>query len=145
MTIKASYEAAKAPVSKAAKKAKAPASKVAKKAKAKASATKKKAVKKAKVVEKSVEKDVAKVVKAAKKAKKDKLPFKRAKTAYIYFGMEKRPEIVAANPNASFGEIGKMVSVAWANLADKSKFVKLSDADKARYAKDKAAHEAGQK
>jgi hypothetical protein len=56
---------------------------------------------------------------AAKKEKSDKP--KRAPSAYIIFCTEKRTEIKEANPEATFGELGKLLGQAWAGLSDKDK------------------------
>lgn len=46
-------------------------------------------------------------------------------SAFIKFSQAKRAEILAANPGAGFGEIGKLLGAAWRGL---------SDAEKASYA-----------
>ena len=51
---------------------------------------------------------------------------KRAPGPYMVFCKEQRPKIVKANPNMSFGEVGKALGAAWG---------KLSDAQKAKYKK----------
>ena len=83
--------------------------------------------------------------KSTKKKTKDKGP-KRACTAYAYFTGAKRAGIKTANPDASFGDIARLVSAAWKECSDEDKqeFVALADADKVRATKDKqewdAAH-----
>jgi hypothetical protein len=87
--------------------------------------------------------------KSTKKKTKDKGP-KRACTAYAYFTGAKRAGIKTANPDASFGDIARLVSAAWKECSDEDKqeFVALADADKVRATKDKqewdAAHPAGE-
>ena len=54
-----------------------------------------------------------------------------------------RAKIVAANPEATFGEVGKLVGAAWKECSDKDKkpYAAQAEKDKARAAKDKAAAE----
>lgn len=77
-----------------------------------------------------------------KAAKKDK-GYKNASSAYMFFAKANRPNLVKANPDASFGEVGKLIGKAWGDLSDKDKapYSKLADKDKVRAAKDKAAAE----
>jgi hypothetical protein len=76
--------------------------------------------------------------KSTKKKTKDKGP-KRACTAYAYFTGAKRAGIKTANPDASFGDIARLVGTAWKECSDEDKqeFVALADADKVRATKDK--------
>jgi hypothetical protein len=48
---------------------------------------------------------------------------KRAPSPYIIFCSEKRAEVKAANPDATFGEMGKMLGQMWAALDEKEKAV----------------------
>ena len=41
--------------------------------------------------------------------------------AYMYYVAAKRPEIKDANPEASFGELGKLVGAAWKALSEEDK------------------------
>lgn len=89
-------------------------------------APKKAAPKATKTITKSPKKDTKaslKAAKAAKKAAKEAKP-KRAPGPYMLFCKAQRPKIVAANPNFTFGEVGKALGTAWKEL---------SDADKAKY------------
>mmetsp|Transcript_17041 Transcript_17041/g.40155 ORF Transcript_17041/g.40155 Transcript_17041/m.40155 type:complete len:809 (+) Transcript_17041:83-2509(+) len=74
----------------------------------------------------------------AKKAKKDPNAPKRGKSAYMYFTDEKRSEIKEAHPDASFGEIGKLLGAAWKklNTDEKAEFEVLAAKDKTRYEKE---------
>ena len=71
-------------------------------------------------------KAAAKPVKApkAKKEKKERAP--TAPSPYIIFCKEKRPDIVAKNPSASFGEIGKLLGAQWGSLTESEKAVSKS-------------------
>jgi hypothetical protein len=70
---------------------------------------------------------------------------KRACTAYSYFLMAKRAGIKTANPDATFGDIARLISAAWKKCSDddKKEFVALADADKIRATKDKQEWDAG--
>ena len=57
-------------------------------------------------------------------AKKDAPKEKKAPGPYMVFCKSERPKIVKANPNFTFGEVGKALGAAWG---------KLSDAQKAKY------------
>mmetsp|Transcript_32528 Transcript_32528/g.69254 ORF Transcript_32528/g.69254 Transcript_32528/m.69254 type:complete len:863 (+) Transcript_32528:183-2771(+) len=73
--------------------------------------------------------------KKKKKKKKDPNAPKRALSAYMYFTSAKRGEVKAANPDASFGDIAKLVSEEWKKLGegDKAKWNAKAEQDKARY------------
>lgn len=71
---------------------------------------------------KKVEKAETKV---AKKAKADKPKAPRAPSPYILFCNDKRAEVKTANPNATFGETGKILGQLWAALDDKAKAVSV--------------------
>ena len=64
-------------------------------------------------------KDTKKSTKAAKTADKPKA--KRPPSPYIVFCSEKRAELRAAHPNATFGEMGKMLGQMWAQMDEKQK------------------------
>ena len=68
-------------------------------------------------------KAAAKPVKApkAKKEKKERAP--TAPSAYIIFCKEKRPDVQAKNPTATFGEMGKLLGALWGGLSDSEKAV----------------------
>lgn len=48
----------------------------------------------------------------------------RAPSAYIMFSKKKHPELKLAHPNATFGEIGRMIGAAWKDLSDDEKTVR---------------------
>ena len=64
--------------------------------------------------------------KASPKKKEEKPKEKKAPGPYMVFCKEQRPKIIKADPNLSFGEVGKALGAAWG---------KLSDAQKAKYKK----------
>lgn len=63
--------------------------------------------------------------KASKASKEDKPKVKKAPTPYIIYCTEKRAGLVAANPEATFGMIGKMLGEGWRNIDEKTKAVSL--------------------
>jgi len=65
---------------------------------------------------------------------------KRALSAFFIFAGDERRKVVAANPSASIGEIGKELGARWkrASPAVKAAYQAKSDKDKARYAAEKA-------
>jgi len=65
---------------------------------------------------------------------------KRALSAFFLFAGAERPKVVAANPSASIGEIGKELGARWARASAgvKAAYQAKSDKDKARYAAEKA-------
>lgn len=56
-------------------------------------------------------------------AKADKPKTKRAPSPYILFCQEKRKELKASHPEATFGEMGKMLGQMWAAMDEKAKAV----------------------
>lgn len=56
-------------------------------------------------------------------SKADKPKAKRAPTPFIIFSSEKRPELKKAHPDATFGELGKMLGQMWNDMDDKAKAV----------------------
>lgn len=69
------------------------------------------------------------------KKKKDPNAPKKGMSAFMIFSNEQRNKIKVANPEATFGEIGRKVGEAWKALNDKQKqgYVKKSEEDKKRY------------
>ena len=63
--------------------------------------------------------------KTVKKAKADKPKAPRAPSPYILFCNEKRADVKASHPNATFGETGKILGQLWAALDEKSKAVSV--------------------
>merc|ERR1711894_530905 len=65
---------------------------------------------------------------------------KRALSAFFMFAADERAKVVAANPSASIGEIGKELGARWAKASAsvKAGYQAKSDKDKARDAAEKA-------
>ncbi|KAG8908916.1 Non-histone chromosomal protein 6 [Tulasnella sp. 403] len=91
--------------------------------------------KEAKPKRKAVEKTETKT----KKAPKEKGGPKRPLSAFMYFCKDWRERVKAENPEASFGEVGKLLGAKWKELDEQDKSSYLEDAarDKARYERQK--------
>ena len=63
--------------------------------------------------------------KAVKASKADKPKVKRAPSPYILFCSDKRAEVKKNNPDATFGETGKLLGQLWATLTEKEKAVSI--------------------
>jgi len=76
--------------------------------------------------------------KPRKKRKKDPNAPKRALSSYMFFCMDKRPEVTKKNPNDPVTEIAKKLAVKWNKLtaSDKKPFEAQSAKDKQRYVKE---------
>jgi len=72
----------------------------------------------------------------AKKFKDPNAP-KRPLSGYFMFMAEQRPKVVAANTALKLGDVAKECGRLWQEASNdvKSKYYKLADADKDRYAK----------
>jgi hypothetical protein len=94
-----------------------------------------------KAVPTKVAKNSGKKPRASKKAKDPNAP-KKPLSAYMFFATENRPAIKAENPSFTFGELAKAVSDKWNAMSDEDKkpYTDKATADKARYAKEKAAY-----
>jgi len=59
-------------------------------------------------------------------------------SSYFLFSIDARPKIKAENPNASFGEIARMISDRFKKLSAKEKkyWEERAAADKARYTRE---------
>ncbi len=77
-----------------------------------------------------------------KRAKKDPNAPKRNMSAYFLFSIAARPAYKKANPDASFGDLAKIISQAYKNLPDyeKQKWVEKAEHDKIRYQKELASY-----
>ncbi|KAF9264535.1 hypothetical protein L218DRAFT_862558, partial [Marasmius fiardii PR-910] len=76
------------------------------------------------------------------KAKKDTKTTKRPLSAYMLFSQDWRERIKEENPEASFGEIGKLLGAKWRALDDDEKKPYTDQAAKAKERADgeKTAH-----
>ncbi|KAI0689375.1 high mobility group box domain-containing protein, partial [Cytidiella melzeri] len=64
---------------------------------------------------------------------------KRALSAYMFFSQDWRERVKAENPDAGFGEIGKLLGARWKELDDEEKkpYIDLATKDKDRAEKEK--------
>eukprot|EP00164_Ancoracysta_twista_P000548 GFYU01000731.1.p1 GENE.GFYU01000731.1~~GFYU01000731.1.p1 ORF type:complete len:131 (-),score=63.44 GFYU01000731.1:335-685(-) len=90
---------------------------------------------------KSKEKASPAKTKATKK-KKDKDAPKKGLSAFMFFSKEQRDTAKKNNPDASFGDIGRILGEMWrqATDKDKKKYEQMAEKDKARYEKEMAAY-----
>ncbi|GLB44637.1 putative HMG-box domain containing protein [Lyophyllum shimeji] len=83
------------------------------------------------------------------KAKKDpKAPMvKRALSAYMFFSQDWCERIKAENPDASFGEVGKLLGTKWKELDEEEKkpYIDQAARDKTRAEEEKAAYDKADK
>ncbi|KIK64928.1 hypothetical protein GYMLUDRAFT_240279 [Collybiopsis luxurians FD-317 M1] len=80
---------------------------------------------------------------AAKGGKKDPKAPKRALSAYMFFSQDWRERIKAENPDAGFGEVGKLLGAKWKELDEEEKkpYVEQASRDKARAEEEKNAYD----
>lgn len=62
-------------------------------------------------------------------------PPKKARTSYIIFTMEKRPEVVKENPGMKVTQVMKHLGSLWRELDDreKAKYAKMAEEEKVQY------------
>ncbi|KAL0076442.1 non-histone chromosomal protein 6 [Phycomyces blakesleeanus] len=92
--------------------------------------------------ESSKTKRTSKVVDDGKKrrTKKDPSAPKRGLSAYMFFSQDQRHVVKENNPDASFGQIGKILGERWKKMtdADKKPYNQKAELDKKRYEDEKA-------
>ncbi|KLO16574.1 hypothetical protein SCHPADRAFT_205372 [Schizopora paradoxa] len=77
------------------------------------------------------------------RGKKDKNAPKRALSAYMFFSQDWRERIKTENPDAGFGEVGKLLGAKWKELDDSEKkpYIDQAARDKTRADAEKADYE----
>jgi len=77
------------------------------------------------------------------KGKKDPNAPRRPLSAYMFFSQDWRERIKGENPDAGFGEIGKLLGAKWKELeeGDKKPYVEQAARDKQRAEDEKAAYD----
>ncbi|KIY48526.1 hypothetical protein FISHEDRAFT_25953, partial [Fistulina hepatica ATCC 64428] len=77
------------------------------------------------------------------RAKKDPNAPKRPLSAYMFFSQDWRDRVRAENPDATFGEVGKLLGAKWKEMNDDDKkpYTQQAKADKVRAEKEKEAYE----
>ncbi|KNC99879.1 uncharacterized protein SPPG_05251 [Spizellomyces punctatus DAOM BR117] len=80
------------------------------------------------------------------RAKKDPNAPKKPLSAFFFFSQENRARIKEENPDATFGQIGKLLGQEWKEISqsDKQLYEKKAENDKIRYEKDLRAYQAGE-
>ncbi|KAI8371618.1 Non-histone chromosomal protein 6 [Radiomyces spectabilis] len=75
------------------------------------------------------------------KPKKDASAPKRGLSAYMFFSQEMRQQVKDENPEAGFGQIGKLLGAKWKKMSEEEKkpYNEKAEADKKRYEDEKAA------
>lgn len=84
-----------------------------------------------------------KAEKPARKTKKDPNAPKRALSAYMFFSQDWRERIKTENPDAGFGEVGKLLGAKWKELDEDEKkpYIDQAAKDKERADEEKAAYD----
>ena len=82
--------------------------------------------------------------KGKKKKKKDSNAPKRALSPFLFYTLDRRPELKKEKPELSHKEMLSEMGVEWNNMKeqDKKKYIQKADEDKKRYEKEKAAYDA---
>ncbi|THH08839.1 hypothetical protein EW145_g2444 [Phellinidium pouzarii] len=77
------------------------------------------------------------------KSKKDPNAPKRALSAYMFFSQDWRERIKVENPDAGFGEVGKLLGAKWKELdeAEKKPYKDLAAHDRTRAEQEKAEYD----
>ncbi|EJD04969.1 HMG-box [Fomitiporia mediterranea MF3/22] len=77
------------------------------------------------------------------KGKKDPNAPKRALSAYMFFSQDWRERVKAENPDAGFGEVGKLLGAKWKEMdeSEKRPYIEQAARDKARAEEEKANYE----
>ncbi|PWZ01513.1 putative NHP6B-nonhistone chromosomal protein [Testicularia cyperi] len=76
------------------------------------------------------------------KSKKDPEAPKRPLSAYMFFSQDHRERVKAANPEAGFGDVGRLLGAKWKEMSDAEKkpYNDMANRDKARAEAEKAAY-----
>ncbi|KAI8855342.1 high mobility group box domain-containing protein [Chytridium lagenaria] len=80
----------------------------------------------------------AKSTKVSSRKKKDPNAPKKPMSPYLIWSNENRARIKEENPDAGFGDIGKLLGAEWKQVGESEKeaYKKMADKDKARYEKE---------
>ncbi|KAI7875292.1 hypothetical protein K492DRAFT_136696 [Lichtheimia hyalospora FSU 10163] len=78
--------------------------------------------------------------KRSAKGEKKKTGPKRSLSAYMFFSQANRQKVKDENPDASFGEIGKLLGAKWSKMSEDEKkpYIAKAEEDKKRYEAEKA-------
>jgi len=80
----------------------------------------------------------------SRRAKKDPNAPKKNLSAYMFFSQDWRERVKTENPDASFGELGKILGAKWKEIteAEKKPYNDMAVKDKGRYDKEKKDYDA---
>ncbi|SPO36695.1 probable NHP6B - nonhistone chromosomal protein [Pseudozyma flocculosa] len=78
------------------------------------------------------------------KAKKDPAAPKRPLSAYMFFSQDHREKVKTENPDAGFGDVGRLLGAKWKEMSDSEKqpYLDMANRDKLRADAEKAAYNA---
>ncbi|PWN49872.1 hypothetical protein IE53DRAFT_387883 [Violaceomyces palustris] len=78
------------------------------------------------------------------KSKKDPAAPKRPLSAYMFFSQDHRDRVKADNPDAGFGDVGRLLGAKWKEMSDAEKkpYNDMANRDKVRAEQEKAAYQA---
>ncbi|WFD02046.1 Non-histone chromosomal protein 6 [Malassezia obtusa] len=76
------------------------------------------------------------------KSKKDPAAPKRPLSAYMFFSQDWRERVKAENPDAGFGDVGRLLGTKWKEMSEDEKkpYVDMANRDKERAETEKAAY-----
>ncbi|WFC97931.1 Non-histone chromosomal protein 6 [Malassezia yamatoensis] len=76
------------------------------------------------------------------KSKKDPAAPKRPLSAYMFFSQDWRERVKTENPDAGFGDVGRLLGTKWKEMSDDEKkpYVDMASRDKERAEAEKAAY-----
>ena len=82
--------------------------------------------------------------KGRRREKKDANAPKRAMTAFLFYTLDRRPELKKLRPELGHKQLLSEMGIEWNKMKeeDKRKYVLKSEEDKKRYEKEKAAYDA---
>lgn len=95
-----------------------------------------------KAAESKTKSSTSKAAAASKGKKKDKDAPKRPLSAYMFFSQDHRERVKAENPEAGFGDVGRLLGAKWKEMSDAQKkpYNDMANRDKARAEAEKAAY-----
>ncbi|GAA5803626.1 high mobility group box domain-containing protein [Helicostylum pulchrum] len=79
--------------------------------------------------------------KKKRRGKKDPSTPKRGLSAYMFFSQDQRSTVKEESPDATFGQIGKLLGEKWKSMSEEQKkpYALKAEIDKKRYESEKAA------
>ncbi|KAI3625662.1 hypothetical protein CBS9595_001023 [Malassezia furfur] len=76
------------------------------------------------------------------KSKKDPAAPKRPLSAYMFFSQDWRERVKSENPDAGFGDVGRLLGTKWKEMSEDEKkpYIDMANRDKERAEAEKAAY-----